>query len=129
MGVDFAGRTNRKILTNMGRSRAEIFSLLTEAICHYFEVPMMLSPIQSDTIFVEEESFCHLVERVMNFPDFALYSWAQIAVGIYETIKGETYEWIWPQRNTPHNPFAPYQQVAFVPKLVSGEAIGRTDVI
>jgi hypothetical protein len=113
----------------MGLANAEMFSLLTESLCHHYEIPFMLSEVQSDVIYVKEEEFCYLVERVMNSAYFVLYSWAQVAAGLYEAIKGTKYQWLWPERNTPHKPFLPFRESGCAPNDESDETIGRFDFV
>ena len=128
MGVLFVGRESDNNLGSMGNSNAQLFVLFTSITCDYYSSPSVLSPITDDIIYVQEESFCHLVEVVVEGNNFYFYSWAQIAANYYEVIKDEQYQWHWQMLNSPLVPFCPRRQSGFTPNSVSTKVVGRLEI-
>jgi hypothetical protein len=115
-----------RYLYRMGDQSAHLFVLLARAAADFYNLSEPISSEHyADEYIVYEESFCKLVEIIFSHQRVLLYEWSIYAAPLYESIKGELYDWIW--INEPLSPFRPVRMDYFCPSSHSGRSIGPAE--
>lgn len=122
-----------KIVSEMGRPRACIFVGVTNGFAEALGKPRCITFNGLDYV-INEEEFCALVELMFTeHSTTILFGWAEYAAGMYQTIKGQVFDWYWRDQK-PLNcsmeyhsrVFRPFTAGVPVPTEHSGKEIGRS---